>query len=75
MSAVQIQISDLAGARTGVANIDSETAWALAQFVKRASWTTCERLSVDKDQVETQRMMDGICAIQRALRDAGIAPR
>jgi hypothetical protein len=69
----QIQITDLPGAKTGTAEIDTETAWALAQFVKRCSWATCERLATSPE--ETQRMINAICALQRALREANISPR
>lgn len=71
----QIQFSDLHAARTGCANMDFETAWALAQFLKRASWSTCERLSEPGRKDETQRMIDALCILQRALAGAGIAPR
>jgi hypothetical protein len=74
-TAVEVRFSDLAGARSGTAEMDFETAWALAQFLKRCSWSTCERLSEPGRKDETQRMIDAVCILQRALAGAGISPR
>lgn len=46
---------------------------ALAQFVKRIGWSDARALAVDDD--EAYAMMDGIAALQRALAEAGYAPR
>ena len=53
--------------------IDEVSALALAQFVKRLSWSGMRECAVS-DQ-ETYEIRDGIDAVQRALRDAGYAPR
>lgn len=55
--------------------LDEHRAMALAQFVKRAHFGTCERLSDPTRDDEAQEMMDALIAVQRALRDAGYAPR
>lgn len=55
--------------------LSRDEAWALAQFCKRAHFGTCERLSDPANKDEPQLMMDGICAVQRGLREAGYAPR
>ncbi|HRO60255.1 MAG TPA: hypothetical protein PK177_13990 [Burkholderiaceae bacterium] len=46
---------------------------ALAQFVKRCTWSTMRTHSVDDG--EAYRMRDAIEKLQRALADAGYAPR
>ncbi len=48
-------------------------ALALAQFVKRAHSNTWGELAVD-DQ-EAALMKDGLASLQKALREAGYAPR
>ena len=46
---------------------------ALAQLVKRFGWSDARSLAVNDD--EAYSMMDGIAALQRALAEAGYAPR
>lgn len=46
---------------------------ALAQLVKRIGWSDARSLAVNDD--EAYAMMDGIAALQRALAEAGYAPR
>lgn len=58
-----------------VVTIDGDTAYSFAQFLKRCSWHTCERLSVPGDKAETQRMINAVVALQSAFREAGYAPR
>ncbi len=55
--------------------LTEDQAWALAQFVKRAHFGTCERLSDPTDKEEPQLMMNALLVIQRALRESGYAPR
>lgn len=50
-------------------------AWHFAQFLKRASFSTFERLSDPSIKDEPQLMCDAAITVQRALRDAGFAPR
>lgn len=60
---------------TFTVELPEDQAEALAQFVKRAHFGTCERLSDPSRPDEPQLMMDAVCAVQRGLRDAGYAPR
>lgn len=53
--------------------IDAENAEALAQFLKRVSFATCERHSTSSD--EAHRMMSAIGSLQRAINKAGFNPR
>ncbi|HBC0018007.1 TPA: hypothetical protein JG871_003926 [Enterobacter hormaechei subsp. xiangfangensis] len=54
-------------------SLPPDVAAALAQFVKRTTWTDArERATSDK---EAYLMMDGVDAIMRALAEAGHAPR
>ena len=46
---------------------------ALAQFVKRVGWQEIRANAVDDD--EAQLIRAGVEALQRALSDAGYAPR
>ena len=53
-----------------------DQAWALAQFVKRLGYDDAERLASRYDGGhERDLMLAGIDALQRALADAGFAPR
>lgn len=54
-------------------NLDERAAWALAQFVKRVGWSELRENAVSED--EAYEMRDGIAALQRALAEAGYAPR
>lgn len=46
---------------------------ALAQFVKRVGWTELRQNAVDDD--EAYAIKDGIDKLQKALQEAGFAPR
>lgn len=48
-------------------------ALALAQLVKRFYYVDAEKLAVDQD--ETELMMAAVTRLQRALGEAGYAPR
>ncbi len=50
-----------------------QVAMALAQFVKRLGWTGMRECAVSEH--ETYLIRDGIDQVQRALGDAGYAPR
>lgn len=51
---------------------DSQT-MALAQFVKRLTWSEMRACAVDDD--ETWVMKDAIQSLQKSLADAGFSPR
>lgn len=53
--------------------LDDTTALALAQFVKRVGWSEMRGCAVSEQ--ETYEIRDGINLLQRALADAGFAPR
>lgn len=61
----------------GIATLDlelnDETAMALALFVKRVSWGDLRENAVTDR--EAWLMKEGIDKLQKALRDAGYAPR
>ena len=48
-------------------------AWELAQFLKRVGWTEWRGLSRSDDEAYLKR--DGCEKVQRALAQAGYAPR
>jgi hypothetical protein len=51
-------------------------AMALAQLCKRFAYEDAQRLSSRHDAgLECDAMLDGLLALQRALADAGFAPR
>lgn len=54
-------------------SLSDAEALALAQFVKRLSWSSMRECAVD--EAETYQIRDGIDLLQRALADAGYAPR
>jgi hypothetical protein len=53
--------------------IDQQTAWALAQFVKRSRFDQYRDCAVDDD--EAYLIRDGVAALEKALADRGFAPR
>jgi hypothetical protein len=53
--------------------INEDEAWALAQFVKRVTWS--EMRACAQDEAETELIRAGITSLQTALKDAGFAPR
>ena len=56
--------------------LPDETAWQLAQFVKRISFTTVLRHTDNGDaEREAQAMLAGLTAVRVALSRAGYAPR
>jgi dissimilatory sulfite reductase (desulfoviridin) alpha/beta subunit len=56
-----------------VLRLGEDDAWALAQFVKRIGWSEFRALAVDDE--EAHRIRSGVDALQRALAEAGVAPR
>lgn len=60
--------------------LDAETAWQLAQFIKRVSFATI-REHTEAGLPPPQRddrayvMLDGLSAVGRALAEKGFAPR
>lgn len=58
---------------TVTTELTESQAMALAQFVKRLSWSEMRACAVDDD--ETWVIKDAISALQRSLRDAGYSPR
>jgi len=53
--------------------LGEDTAWALAQFVKRVGWSEFRALAVD--DAEAGRIRAAVDALQRALGEVGVAPR
>lgn len=53
--------------------LDTEVAWALAQFCKRTSHSDCAERSTSEN--EAYLMMDGVNAVMRGLAESGINPR
>ena len=54
---------------------DEHEAIALSQFVKRATFSTCERHPVRADKDESYAMMDVLNAARPGLGEAGHSPR
>ncbi|MBH2567101.1 hypothetical protein I5K95_24490 [Serratia marcescens] len=48
-------------------------ALALAQFVKRLTWSEIQACAVDED--ETYEMRDAVNLLQKSLAEAGFSPR
>lgn len=55
--------------------LSPDRAMALAQFLKRAHFGTCERLSDLANPKEPQLMMDALETVRHELACAGYAPR
>jgi len=56
--------------------LDPESAWQLAQFVKRVSYSTALRHTDNGDTAsEARAMLAGFERVRSALASAGIAPR
>lgn len=53
--------------------LDTEVAWALAQFCKRTAHSDCAEISTSEN--EAYLMMDGLNAVMRELTKSGISPR
>lgn len=58
---------------TVTTELTDSQAMALAQFVKRLTWSEMRDCAVDDD--ETWVMKDAIQALQKSLADAGFSPR
>lgn len=58
---------------TVTTELTDSQAMALAQFVKRLTWSEMRACAVDDD--ETWVMKDAIQALQKSLTDAGFSPR
>ena len=59
-----------------VVDLPRSEAAALAQFVKRTGYDDCERLGNRYDGGEERdAMWQAVLKLQRALREAGFAPR
>ena len=59
-----------------VLDLPPDEARALAQFVKRTSYDDCkQRASRYDGGEEADAMWQGVLKMQRALREAGFAPR
>lgn len=54
---------------------DAKQALALAQFLKRVSFTTCKQHSDPTKPDEPDEMMAGLINVQHGLMRAGFAPR
>ena len=55
--------------------LDEPHAWFLAQFLKRVSFTTCERHADPTNPEEPHYMLASLETVRRALAEQGIAPR
>ena len=58
---------------TVTTELTDSQAMALAQFVKRLTWSEMRACAVDED--ETWVMKDAIQALQKSLADVGFSPR
>lgn len=58
---------------TVTTELTDSQAMALAQFVKRLTWSEMRACAVDDD--ETWVIKDAIQALQKSLADAGFSPR
>lgn len=58
---------------TVTTELTESQAMALAQFVKRLSWSEMRACAVDDD--ETWVIKDAISALQKSLADVGYRPR
>lgn len=53
--------------------LSADQAWALAQLAKRLGWSDMRACAID--DVECYEIRGGVDSLQRALREAGFAPR
>jgi len=58
---------------TVTTELTDKQAMALAQFVKRLTWSEMRSCAVDDD--ETWVMKDAVSVLQKSLTDAGFSPR
>jgi hypothetical protein len=56
-----------------ILHASDDTVWALAQFVKRATWEHFRACAKDDD--EAYAIRDGIAKLSTALAEKGFAPR
>lgn len=61
------------GIETLFLELDDKEAMALAQFVKRLTWSEMRACAVSDD--ETYLMKDAISKLQKVLSEKGYAPR
>lgn len=57
------------------AELTTAQALALAQFLKRVGYYTCEQLSDPTDKNEPYLMQEGLAVIRAALDEVGYSPR
>jgi hypothetical protein len=55
--------------------LDEPHAWHLAQFLKRVSFTTCERHADPTNPEEPHYMLTALETVRAALAEQGVAPR
>lgn len=60
---------------TFTVELDDDHAWHLAQFLKRVSFTTCERHSDPTDKKEPHYMIAALETVRHSLAEAGYSPR
>ncbi|BEM90491.1 hypothetical protein SME46J_49610 (plasmid) [Serratia marcescens] len=58
---------------TVTTELTQNQALALAQFVKRLTWSEIQACAVDED--ETYEMRDAVNLLQKSLAEAGFSPR
>ncbi|MDF9722833.1 hypothetical protein P4S07_024070 [Serratia marcescens] len=58
---------------TVTTELTQSQALALAQFVKRLTWSAIQACAVDED--ETYEMRDAVNLLQKSLAEAGFSPR
>ncbi|CAI1245997.1 Uncharacterised protein [Serratia ficaria] len=58
---------------TVTTELTKSQALALAQFVKRVTWSEMRACAIDDD--ETYEIRDAVYQLQKALAEAGFAPR
>lgn len=73
MSQAPNLISITAGEHTGYDELTDAQTLALAQFVKRLTWSDMRGCAVDDD--EAYEIRDAVGKLQNALARAGYAPR
>ncbi|BEO88512.1 TPA: DUF7706 family protein [Serratia marcescens] len=58
---------------TATTELTQSQALALAQFVKRLTWSEIQACAVDED--ETYEMRDAVNLLQKSLAETGFSPR
>ena len=72
---IKIVVDDGSFDGDGEVSLSRDHGYEFAQMLKRFHFGTAERLSDPTRKDEPQLMIDSVCLVQRAFRDAGIAPR